>query len=102
MAAGSIQGSSYRSLYPASIRYCADGGANRLYDRFVKPGNALRDVGGAVEHCAAVDYLPDLIKGDFDSLKPHVKEYYESRVSSTFPRDNFSLTSSLTGSADRT
>lgn len=53
------------------MRYCADGGANRLYKH-------------SKQHLAddeADDFIPDLVKGDLDSIKPHIKEYYQSRVS---------------------
>ncbi|KAF5390636.1 hypothetical protein D9757_002752 [Collybiopsis confluens] len=46
-------------------RCCADGGANRLFD--VVPTNLLDS------------YLPDLIKGDLDSLRSDVREYYTSK-----------------------
>lgn len=47
----------------ASIRYCADGGANRVYDAFGKDDA----------------YVPDLIKGDLDSLRDDVRQYYASK-----------------------
>jgi len=63
----------------AKVRYCADGGANRLYDRFVKGKGKLEDetIGEEVEE----DWLPDLVLGDLDSLREDVKAYYQSKVS---------------------
>ncbi|KAG7394106.1 cAMP-dependent protein kinase subunit [Phytophthora boehmeriae] len=47
----------------AQLTVCADGGANRLYDRGVK--------------LEAQDLMvPDYIKGDLDSLRDDVKEFY--------------------------
>lgn len=51
----------------ADLKYCADGGANRLFDS--------RHVLGDGD-----SYLPDLIKGDLDSLREDVREYYKSKV----------------------
>lgn len=51
-----------------SLRYCADGAANRLYECFEK-GDKTKDV-------SDIDYLPDVILGDLDSLHPHVNEFY--------------------------
>lgn len=49
------------SLWNAyGLKICADGGANRLYD--ISPA-----------------LVPDYIVGDLDSLKPDVKQWYESK-----------------------
>ncbi|KAG0365271.1 hypothetical protein BGZ54_006693 [Gamsiella multidivaricata] len=50
----------------ATYRFCADGGANRLYDMFETDEERVK-------------YLPDYIRGDLDSLRDSVKEYYESQ-----------------------
>lgn len=44
---------------------CADGGANRMYD--------------LLDNTQRLLYLPHLIKGDLDSLRDDVKEYYAAR-----------------------
>ncbi|KAF8962763.1 thiamine pyrophosphokinase Thi80 [Flammula alnicola] len=46
-------------------RCCADGGANRLFDSFQDTQDRAK-------------FLPDLIKGDLDSIRPDVWAYYES------------------------
>ncbi|KAI5479907.1 hypothetical protein MNV49_002465 [Pseudohyphozyma bogoriensis] len=53
----------------SSLRFCADGGANRLYDAYVKP----------LQEGAEDRFLPDLIRGDLDSLRPDAQEYYISK-----------------------
>ncbi|CEQ38777.1 SPOSA6832_00214, partial [Sporobolomyces salmonicolor] len=69
----------------ASVRYCADGGANRLYDRFVKgKGRAeQRDEDGGedwTDDDAQEDtWLPHLVLGDLDSLRADVRAYYEGK-----------------------
>ena len=47
----------------ANFRICADGGANRLFD--ATTGNAY--------------YTPDLIRGDLDSLRQDVRDYYSDK-----------------------
>jgi len=63
---------------------CADGGANRLYDLF--EGHDIED--GST---ARGFFLPDLIKGDLDSIRDDVKNYYASRgVTIIHDRDQYS------------
>lgn len=52
----------------SSIRICADGGANRLYQ-------STHDIKGGKGN---EQYVPDLIRGDLDSLDPDVRTYYEN------------------------
>ncbi|WVQ84572.1 thiamine pyrophosphokinase [Cryptococcus sp. DSM 104549] len=51
-----------RAWKAVDVRLCADGGANRLYQVDTEQA-----------------YLPDMIKGDLDSLRSDVREHYESR-----------------------
>jgi thiamine pyrophosphokinase len=47
----------------SSVRLCADGAANRLYE-------------WSIRHNFELNYVPDYICGDLDSLRPEVKEFY--------------------------
>jgi thiamine pyrophosphokinase len=55
----------------SSFRICADGGANRLYDATVSFSSGDAST-------AATQYVPNMIRGDLDSLRPDVRAYYES------------------------
>ena len=60
----------------SSVHICADGGANRLYE-----ATAFRDVDGddgADDDDRKNKYIPDRIRGDLDSLQPHVRDFYAS------------------------
>ncbi|KAG0274219.1 hypothetical protein BGZ95_009991 [Linnemannia exigua] len=50
----------------ATYRFCADGGANRLFDLLKTDGERAK-------------FLPDHIRGDMDSLRDDVKDYYCSQ-----------------------
>ncbi|KAJ1566747.1 hypothetical protein HK096_000496, partial [Nowakowskiella sp. JEL0078] len=61
-----------------SVRICADGGANRLFDSFESDEERK-------------EFLPDYIHGDLDSVRPAVKDWYESHnvnVSKSFCQDS--------------
>lgn len=48
----------------AALKVCADGGANRLHDSFENLNERAQ-------------YVPDVIVGDLDSLRPDVSKYYQ-------------------------
>ncbi|KAL5983780.1 cAMP-dependent protein kinase subunit [Asimina triloba] len=54
----------------AQLRLCADGGANRLYDEM--PELLSDEDPSDVRY----RYRPDIIKGDMDSIRSEVKEFY--------------------------
>ena len=64
---------------------CADGGANRLHAVLNgDSGDSINNTTTATASTAADrvdDYLPDLLKGDLDSVREDVRRYYETRVS---------------------
>ncbi len=49
----------------SSVRVCADGGANRLFDGLGKEDR--------------VRFVPQAIKGDLDSVRPEVAQWYEAQ-----------------------
>lgn len=56
----------------AKLRVCADGGANRWFD-IVSKLSPNPTAAGTREK------LPDLIRGDLDSLRDDVRKFYEER-----------------------
>jgi hypothetical protein len=53
-----------RRIWPHfRLKICADGGANRLYDLLETSEDKIA-------------HLPDLVKGDLDSIRPDVSNFY--------------------------
>ena len=66
-------------------RACADGGANRLHDAFQDDASRTRfvfvyDLFEEDIPTTLSRYLPDLIKGDLDSLRADVRDFYTTHV----------------------
>ncbi|KAI3760032.1 hypothetical protein L1987_50420 [Smallanthus sonchifolius] len=57
----------------AKTRMCADGGANRLFDNMPELFPNEHDVSVTHER-----YKPDVIKGDMDSIRPDVLNFYRN------------------------
>ncbi|CAM9441600.1 unnamed protein product, partial [Ectocarpus sp. 12 AP-2014] len=55
----------------ADLRVCADGGANRLHDSFGGGGGDVED-----RYQDRARFVPDIIVGDLDSLRPEVARFY--------------------------
>lgn len=62
----------------SQLRYCADGGANRLWDAL--PRLFPDEDPGKVR----ARFVPDAIVGDLDSIRPEVLSYYTSHGAVTF------------------
>ncbi|CAM9438936.1 unnamed protein product [Ectocarpus sp. 12 AP-2014] len=67
----------------ADLRVCADGGANRLHDSFGGGGGDVED-----RHQDRARFVPDIIVGDLDSLRPEVARFYEGLGSEIKLRDD--------------
>ncbi|XP_058201667.1 thiamine pyrophosphokinase 1-like isoform X2 [Rhododendron vialii] len=57
-------------FFGSTLRICADGGANRVYDELPQllPDEDVPDLRNR--------YKPDIIKGDMDSVRQEVKDFY--------------------------
>lgn len=70
-----------RRLWTSSQwRCCADGGANRLHDTAENKESLSPIPSSHIQYLMIYRYLPDLITGDFDSIRTEVRAYYTSKV----------------------
>ncbi|KAJ0699313.1 putative thiamine diphosphokinase [Helianthus annuus] len=58
----------------AKVRVCADGGANRLFDNMPELFHDEHDDVSVIRE----RYKPDVIKGDMDSIRPDVLNFYRN------------------------
>ena len=75
-------GASTESLFShlwdqATVRICADGAANRLYDAMSAERRAVLSAQRIPPAERCCNLLPDVITGDLDSIRPEVLEFYE-------------------------
>ncbi|TVU20931.1 hypothetical protein EJB05_30537 [Eragrostis curvula] len=59
----------------AKLRICADGGANRIFDEMFDMTND-KD-----QKSSRNRYIPEIIEGDMDSIRPEVKLFYSNQGS---------------------
>ncbi|EAY73981.1 hypothetical protein OsI_01865 [Oryza sativa Indica Group] len=58
----------------AKLRICADGGANRIFDEMFQMTN------DPDYESTRKRYIPEIIEGDMDSIRPEVKQFYSSQL----------------------
>ena len=63
----------------AAVRVCADGGANRLYDELPGLVAAAATAGPSGAEEVRATYLPSAIRGDLDSIREDVLQFYRQR-----------------------
>ncbi|GHJ88046.1 hypothetical protein NliqN6_4448 [Naganishia liquefaciens] len=62
----------------ARVKICADGGGNRLHDTLQHLKGGLEGKSQGIVDLRDA-FLPDVIKGDLDSLRPDVQEFYAAK-----------------------
>jgi thiamine pyrophosphokinase len=70
----------------SKVKFCVDGGANRLYEWCISRKNFNNNN----EECDL--YVPDYVCGDLDSIEDHVMQYYESKGAKLVRLNNQDLT----------